>query len=71
MDQQFWKALIGTGTFGLAGIALMLVAYKLFDIVTPKIDVQDELAKNKNVAVGIVVAGLFVGVGLIVAAAVG
>lgn len=70
LSPEFQKALVGTVCFGLIGLVLMLLGFKAFDWITPKIDLEKELAENKNVAVGVVVAGLFVGLGLVVAAAV-
>ena len=47
----------------------MLSGFKLFDIMTPKIDLEKELGENKNVAVAIVVASVIIGIALVVSAA--
>ena len=65
----FGAALLATTLFGLVGIVLMLLGFKAFDWLTPKIDLEKELAENNNVAVGIVVASVMVGIAIIVAAA--
>jgi putative membrane protein len=52
--------------FGVIGVALLLLGYWLFDLITPKIDVQKELCE-KNVAVAIVVAALLLGIAYLVA----
>jgi len=57
---------VGALVFGLIGIGLLLLGYWLFDLITPKIDVQKELCE-KNVAVAIVVAALLLGIAFIVA----
>ncbi|MBY0309079.1 MAG: DUF350 domain-containing protein [Phycisphaerales bacterium] len=58
------RGLLSAGLYGLLGIALMLVGFKLFDAITPNIDVQRELAENKNVALAIVVGAMLVGLAL-------
>ena len=66
---------IGTGLFlsivyGLVGIILLMIGYKIFEWITP-FSVNDALSKDQNRAVGIVVGAIFLGVALIVAAALG
>ncbi|MEE9274620.1 MAG: DUF350 domain-containing protein [bacterium] len=56
--------------YGLVGILLLMIGYKIFEWITP-FSVNDALAKDQNRAVGIVVAAIFVGVAIIVAAALG
>ena len=65
----FGAALLATAIFGLVGIVLMLSGFKLFDIMTPKIDLEKELGENKNVAVAIVVASVIIGIAMVVSAA--
>jgi putative membrane protein len=65
----FGAALLATAIFGLVGIALMLGGFKLFDLMTPKIDLEKELGENKNVAVAIVAASVIIGIAIIVSAA--
>lgn len=61
--------LFSTATYGLLGIALSVLGYLIFDLITP-FSLGKELVENKNVAVGIVVAGIIVGISIIIAAAV-
>ncbi|MCY4382809.1 MAG: DUF350 domain-containing protein [Nitrospinae bacterium] len=66
---------VGTGLFlsivyGLVGIALLMIGYKIFEWITP-FSVNDALSKDQNRAVGIVVGAIFLGVAVIVAAALG
>ena len=66
---------VGTGLFlsivyGLVGIALLMIGYKIFEWITP-FSVNDALSKDQNRAVGIVVGAIFIGVALIVSAALG
>jgi putative membrane protein len=64
------KMLISTVVFGLVGIALMMLGYKVFDWITPKIDVQRELVERNNLAVAIVVAAIIIGASIVTAAVV-
>ena len=66
---------VGTGlilsiAYGLVGIVLLMIGYKIFEWITP-FSVNDALSKDQNRAVGIVVGAIFIGVALIVAAALG
>ncbi len=60
--------LLSTVVFGLVGIALMMLGYKTFDWITPKIDVQRELVERNNLAVAIVVAAIVIGSSVVTAA---
>lgn len=73
--QEMPRLGVGTGlvlsiVYGLVGIALLMVGYKIFEWITP-FSVNDALSKDQNRAVGIVVGAIFIGVALIVAAALG
>ncbi len=66
---------VGTGLFlsivyGLVGIILLMIGYKIFEWITP-FSVNDALSKDQNRAVGIVVGGILLGVALIVSSALG
>jgi putative membrane protein len=65
------EAVIWSVTFGFLGIALTVLGYKIFDWITPGIHVQRELAEKHNIAVGIVVAAIIIGIAIVVAAAIG
>ncbi|MGH7132637.1 MAG: DUF350 domain-containing protein [Phycisphaerales bacterium] len=67
MLHQIFGAII----FGVIGIVLLLVGFKLFDWITPKIDVQHELAEKGNIAVAIVVAAILLGLSIILTRVVG
>lgn len=54
--------------YAFVGVVLMLVAYRIFDYIHP-VDFNEEL-KNGNVAAGLTVAGVLIGVAIIVAAAI-
>jgi len=61
--------LLSTATYGLLGIALSVLGYLVFDLITP-FSLGKELVEDKNIAVGIVVAGIIIGISIIIAAAV-
>jgi putative membrane protein len=64
----YW--LLYTGAFGLLGIGLVVFGFKVFDWLTPKLNIQHELGEKHNLAVAILCAGIIVGISLIVAAVV-
>jgi putative membrane protein len=64
--ETFVESLISTLAFGGLGVVLLFVGFKLFERLTPRLDVEKELAE-KNMAVGVVVAAMFVALGLIIA----
>ena len=66
MDGHFLQAIIAATTFGVLGIILMLIGFKAFDWITPRIDVQKELSERNNIAVAIVVAAVLIAIALIV-----
>ena len=63
------EALGLTALFGLVGVVLAVVGYKLFDLCTPG-DLHKEIVENKNVAAAIVAAAVILGVCVIIAAAI-
>ena len=64
--QGMGMGVVAAMVFGLAGIGLLLLGYFLFDLVTPRIDVQKELCE-KNMAVAVVVAALLLGIAYVAA----
>jgi putative membrane protein len=53
----------------VVGLGGFVLAYKIFDWLTPRLDFEEELLKN-NLGVGIFLAGLFIGLGLLLGNAV-
>jgi len=52
-----------------AGIVGFLLLYKIFDWLTPQLNFPEEL-RNNNLSVAVFLAGLFVGLGLVIGSAV-
>ena len=67
-SKSLGSALGNMVVFGLVGVAVAIVGYKLFDIATPG-NMHKEIVENRNVAAGIVGAAVIIGVCIIVAAA--
>ncbi len=53
----------------LWGIVLIVIGFKVFEWITPRLDVERELAE-KNIAVGLVCAAVVLGVAILAAVAV-
>ncbi len=57
-----------TALFGLSGVILAIVGYKIFDLCTPG-DLHKEIVEHKNVAAAIIGAAVILGICIIIAAA--
>ncbi len=68
--EAFANSLLAATVFGLLGIAMLALGFKVFEWITPKLQVEEELGKG-NIAVGIVVAAVVLGISLIVVRAIG
>ena len=64
-SQALLHSLMGTAAFGLLGLVLMLVGFKAFEVITRRLDIEKQL-EDRNMAVGVVVAALLLGLSLIV-----
>ncbi len=63
-----WRLLLDAAIFGVAGIALLIIGYYIWELVTPY-NLRRELHENKNLAVAIVVAAFILGQAIVIAAA--
>lgn len=63
----FLHSVIASIVFGLVGIVLAIVGFKLFDLVTP-FNLEKEICQEKNIAVGILCAAIVLGICHIIAA---
>lgn len=64
------EAALASVVFGLIGIGLAILGFKLFDWLTPG-NFQEEVLQKNNIAAAIVAGAFLIGVSLIVAAVVG
>ena len=62
-------AVISTLIFGLLGIVLAILGYKVFDLLV-KFDLEREICEKQNMAVAVLCGAMVMGICLIVAAAV-
>ena len=51
--------------YAVIGVVLMFLSYKVFDLLSPKINFEDELKKG-NVAVAIFIAAIFIAIAMII-----
>lgn len=61
--------LVAAALFGLLGIALLMLGFKVFEWITPTLDVEKKLQEG-SVAVAITVAGLLIAIAIVLAAAI-
>ena len=65
-----WESMGTAALFGVVGIVLSVLGYKLFDLIETKVDFAEELKKG-NVAVALVVGAFLIGICFIIGRAVG
>ena len=61
------SAILSTVVYGLIGIVLCVAGYFAFDKIAG-LSLKHELVEDQNVAIGIMLAGVFIGIALVVAA---
>jgi putative membrane protein len=67
--EHFWGAAASSIAFGIIGIILLVLGYKVFDWLTPSLHFQEELKKG-NVAVATVISVLLAAIAYIAANAI-
>ena len=65
-----WESLAIAAAYGMVGIGMCVLGYKLFDLIETKIDFAEEIKKG-NVAAAIVIAGFLMGICFIIGRTVG
>jgi putative membrane protein len=63
-----WRLVIDASILGVAGIALLIIGYYIWELVTPY-NLRRELQENKNLAVAVVVAAFILGMAIVIGAA--
>jgi putative membrane protein len=63
------EALVASAAFAVVGLAVFLFAFWLITKITP-FSIRKEIEEDQNTALGIIIAGVIIGVSLIIAAAV-
>ena len=71
MDFEWLRpaVILGSVLYALIGVVLLWVSFALIDKLTPY-KLWEEICEKKNMALAIVVAGMFIAIGQIVAAAI-
>jgi uncharacterized membrane protein YjfL (UPF0719 family) len=59
-------SLLSTLVYGVIGIILVVLGYFVFDRLL-KLDLRRELVEDQNTALGIMLAGVFIGISIVVA----
>lgn len=65
-----WESLGIGALYGVVGIILSIIGYKVFDLVETRIDFTEELKKG-NIAVAILTGAFVVGICIVIGHAVG
>ena len=60
-----WTIILLNIMYAVIGVVLMFAAYKVFDLLSPRINFEEELKKG-NIAVAIFIAALFIAIALII-----
>lgn len=63
-----WQILLLNFIYAILGVVLMYASYRVIDLLSPRVDFEDELRKG-NVAVAVVVGAMFLAIALIIAGA--
>jgi putative membrane protein len=63
-----WQIIAVNFVYAALGVALMFASYRAIDLLTPAVDFPAEL-KQGNVAVGIVIASIFISIAIIIGGA--
>ena len=62
------KPLVGSVIFGIVGLVILIIGYRVLDLATP-FDLNKEIADDNNVAAGVLAAGMLVAVAIVIHAA--
>ncbi len=65
--ENLGQEIVGSLVFGLIGIGLLLLGFKIFDWMTPRLHLQTELGEKQNVALAIVMGAYFLAIAYIIA----
>jgi len=63
-----WSIIALNFLYAALGVAMMFVAYRVIDLLTPKVDFEEEL-KKANIAVGLFIAAIFIAVAIVIGGA--
>jgi len=64
------KYVVGSLLYTGIGIAVFAICFFLFDALTPKVSIWKELIEKQNIALGIFLCGIFLGIAIIIGSAI-
>lgn len=64
-----WWIVLESAIYAIMGVILSFIAYKLYDLLTP-FSLNKELAEDQNIAIGILVGSIFIGIAIIIGASI-
>ena len=64
------QALINSIAYSFLGIGILVVAFFLFEVLTPKHNLRKEILDNKNMAVAVLAGFFMLAVAIIIASAI-
>jgi putative membrane protein len=72
MDQQLinFHYVVNSLVFSVIGIVMLIAAFVVVDIITPRYHLWREIVEKQNIAMAVLLAGFLLGVAVIIAAAV-
>jgi uncharacterized membrane protein YjfL (UPF0719 family) len=65
-----WKSVVNALLFSGLGVAVLAICYAILEVLTPKVDIWQELTEKQNSALAIFLGALMLGLAIIIAAAV-
>jgi len=70
MESLLTPQVINAIIFSVAGLVIFAVSFIALDVLTPKVSIWKELVEKQNLAVGVFLGAVFIGMALIISAAV-
>jgi uncharacterized membrane protein YjfL (UPF0719 family) len=68
MPQSLWGQLLETLIYSVLGVIIFCLAFVVIEKITP-FSIRKEIEEDQNVALGVIMAGIIIGLSLIIAAA--
>jgi putative membrane protein len=60
------KYVVGSLIYTGIGIAMFIISFVIFDILTPKVSIWKELVEKQNIALAIFICGVVLGISIII-----
>lgn len=70
MDFVNPQYLINSLVYSILGVVVLTLAFIVLDKITPSVDLWKEICEKQNLALAIVIASIFLGIAIIVAASI-